>query len=156
MPFGVPPGNPNGILTVQDVLDNGDLKIAVLPGGFEEGILNSAGVPKGQQVSVNDNISGVEAVKTDRADAFFLPTLSLEDLEKTVGGFEITPVVEDAPKTGSGAAWGKDQQSAVDEYNVELEKFKASDGFDEVMDKWGFDPDAARGVTARELCQVEG
>jgi len=154
--FGVPSGNPNGILTVQDVLDNGDLKIAVLPGGFEEGILNSAGVPKGQQVSVNDNISGVEAVKTDRADAFFLPTLSLEDLEKTVGGFEITPVVEDAPKTGSGAAWGKDQQSAVDEYNVELEKFKASDGFDEVMDKWGFDPDAARGVTARELCQVEG
>jgi len=154
--FGVPSGNPNDILTVQDVLDNTELKIAVLPGGFEQGILNSAGVSKDQQLSVSDNVSGVEAIKTGRADAFFLPTLSLDELEGTVGGFEVTPVVEDAPKTGSGAAWGKDQQSAVDEYNAELEKFKASEGFDAIMDKWGFDADAARGVTAKELCQVEG
>jgi polar amino acid transport system substrate-binding protein len=154
--FGVPEGNPKNILTVHDVLDNSDLKIAVLPGGFEQGILNSAGVPKGQQVIVNDNVSGVEAVKTDRADAFFLPTLSLNDLEETAGGFEVTDVVSDAPKTGSGAAWKKNQQKAVDEYNKALAKFKASSDFDAVMDKWGFDADAARDTTAKELCQVEG
>jgi len=154
--FGVPTGNPDGILTVQDVLDNPDLKIAVLPGGFEQGILNSAGVSKDQQLNVNDNITGIEAVKNDRANAFFLPTLSLEELAETVGGFQLTPVVEDAPKTGSGAAWGNDQQSAVDEYNAELEEFKASSEFDEIMDTWGFDADAAREVTAEELCQVEG
>lgn len=80
--FGVPTGNPQNILTVQDVLDNKDLKIAVLPGGFEEGILNSAGVPKGQQVTVNDNVSGVEAVKTDRADAFFFPPFPSRSLSR--------------------------------------------------------------------------
>lgn len=154
--FGVPTGNPQNILTVQDVLDNPDLKIAVLPGGFEEGILNSAGVPMRQQVTVNDNVSGVEAIKTDRADAFFLPTLSLNDLGQTAGGFDVTDVVSDAPKTGSGAAWKKDQQSAVDEYNNALATFKASSGFDDIMDKWGFDADAARHATAKELCQVEG
>lgn len=154
--YGVPTGNPKNILTVQDVIDNTDLKIAVLPGGFEEGILNGAGVPKSQQVTVSDNVSGVEAVKTNRADAFMLPTLSLDALEKTAGGFEVTPVIEDAPKTGSGAAWKKDQQKAVDEYNKALADFKESSEFDTIMDKWGFDADAARSATAKELCQVEG
>lgn len=154
--FGVPSGNPDNILTVQDVLDDPKLKIAVLPGGFEQGILNSAGVPKGQQVIVNDNVSGVESVKTNRADAFFLPTLSLKDLEQTAGGFEVTDVVSDAPKTGSGAAWQKGQQSAVDEYNEALATFKKSSGFDDIMNKWGFDAEAARNATAKELCQVEG
>ncbi len=154
--FGVPTGNPDNVLTVQDVLDNSKLKIAVLPGGFEQGILNTAGVPKGQQVIVNDNVSGVEAVKTNRANAFFLPTLSLNDLEQTAGGFEVTDVVSDAPKTGSGAAWKKGQEAAVAEYNKALATFKESSGFDDIMNKWGFDAEAARNATAKELCQVEG
>jgi polar amino acid transport system substrate-binding protein len=154
--FAVPTGNPQDILTVQDVLDNAGLKIAVLPGGFEEGILKTAGVPASQRMSVNDGRSGVEAVKAGRADAFFLPTLSLQALQEDDSGFDITPVVEDAPRTGSGAAFRKGQDAAVEEYNKELAAFKKTDEFAAIMEKWGFDPTAVEGVTSDELCQNKG
>lgn len=154
--FAVPPGNPKGIDTIQDVLDNPNLKIGVLPGAFEEGILKSAGVPKSQWVSVPDGRGGVSAVKAGRADAFLLPTLSLKALAEGDSGFEITDVVEDAPKTGSGAAFKKGATSLVEEYNKELEKFKDTEEFAEIMTKWGFDPEAAQGVTTEELCENEG
>ena len=154
--FGVPPGNPKGIETVQDVLDNPELKIAILPGGFEEGILNTAKVPTDQQVGVNDGRSGVEAVKAGRADAFFLPTLSLLALAEDDSGFDVTDVVADAPKTGSGAAFRTGDTTMVEEYNKELEAFKQTPEFADVLDKWGFDAAAADGVTTEELCQNEG
>jgi polar amino acid transport system substrate-binding protein len=154
--FAVPPGNPKGIETIQDILDNPELKVGVLPGAFEEGILKSAGVPKNQWVSVPDGRGGVSAVKAKRADAFLLPTLSLEALAEGDSGFEITGVVEDAPKTGSGAAFKKGSTTMVEEYNKELEEFKKTDEFAEIMTKWGFDPEAAQGVTTEELCENEG
>lgn len=154
--FAVPPGNPKDITTVQDVLDNPDLRIAVLPGGFEQGILQEAGVPDGQQVIVRDNVTGVESIGAGRADAFFLPTLSLEGLAEDNDDFEITDVIEDAPKTGSGAAFEQSETDAVSMYNDELAKFKNSQEFADIMDKWGFDPEAVEGVTSEELCANEG
>lgn len=154
--FGVPQGNPKHILTVKDVLDNKDLKIVVLPGGFEEGILQTAKVPDSQLVRINDNRSGVEAVLAGRADAFFLPTLSLKALAETEKGLEVTPPVTDAPKTGSGAAFRKDDKAFVDEYNKKLTELKDSDEFGKILDKWGFDPAVVKGVTSKELCENPG
>jgi polar amino acid transport system substrate-binding protein len=154
--FAVKRGNPKGITTVQAVLDNKDLKIVVLPGGFEEGILKTAKVPESQMIRINDNRSGVEAVIAGRADAFFLPTLSLRALAEKEKGFEVTPPVEDAPKTGSGAAFRQSDQTFLDEYNKNLAELKASPEFGEILTKWGFDPEAAKGVTAEELCKNPG
>lgn len=154
--FGVPKGNPDNLATIQDVVDNTDLKIAVLTGGFEEGILNNAGVPSGQQVLVKDARSGTEAVAAGRADAFLLPTLSLKDLAETDDSFEVTPPIEDAPRTGSGAAFRKGDTELLEAYNAELAEFKKTDEFREILEGWGFDPDAVEGVTAEELCQNEG
>lgn len=154
--FAVPLGNPKNITTVQDILDNPDLRIGVLPGAFEEGILESAGVPKDQWVSVPDGRGGISAVQAGRADAFFLPTLSLEALAEDDSGFEITDVVADAPKTGSGAAFRKDATTMVEAYNKELEAFKQTDEFTQIMTKWGFDPEAPKTVTTEELCANDG
>lgn len=154
--FGVPEGNPDNITTVQDVLDNPDLKIAVLTGGFEEGILKTAGVPEGQQVLVKDSRSGMEAVKADRADAFLLPTLSLKDLVQDTPDIEVTEPISDAPRTGSGAAFRKGDTEILEAYNEALAEFKETPEFDEILEGWGFDPDAAKGVTAAELCKNEG
>lgn len=154
--FGVPPGNPKNITSIQDVLDDKSLKIGVLPGAFEEGILDTAGVPKSQWVSVPDGRGGVSAVKAGRADAFLLPTLSLEALAENDSGFEVTDVIEDAPKTGSGAAFPKGETEMVEAYNKELEEFKQTEEFDEIMEKWGFDPEPAKNTTSEELCKNEG
>ncbi len=154
--FAVKPGNPKKILTVADVVKNKDLKIVVLPGGFEEGILQGAKVPDSQMIRINDNRSGVEAVIAGRADAFMLPTLSLRSLHENEKGFDVTPPVEDAPKTGSGAAFRQSDKTFLDEYNKQLAELKASDEFAQILDKWGFDPEAAKGVTAEELCKNPG
>lgn len=154
--FAVPPGNPKKILTVKNVLDNPRLKIGILPGGFEEGILKSAKVPASQRVVVRDNVTGIESVSAGRIDAFFLPTLSLKGLAEKNKGFEITPVVSDAPKTGSGAAYAKTETDMVKEYNAELAKFKETPQFADIMTKWGFDPKAVVGVTTEELCRNAG
>ncbi|WP_105033989.1 ectoine/hydroxyectoine ABC transporter substrate-binding protein EhuB [Cryobacterium aureum] len=154
--FGVPIGNPKNILTVADVLADGGLRIAVLPGGFEEGILNTAKVPASQQVKVNDGRSGIEALAADRADAFFLPTLSLRALNETDTSFEVTEQVPDAPRTGSGAAFRTTDTAFHKAYNVELAAFKLTPEFKEILDLWGFDAAVVEGVTSDELCQTEG
>jgi polar amino acid transport system substrate-binding protein len=154
--FGVPIGNPKNILTIQDVLDNSDLRIAALTGAFEEGILLTAGVPESQLVPVQDARSGMEAVTANRADAFMLPTLSLRDLIETDASIEVTDPIEDAPRTGSGAAFRLDDTELRDEYNAALAEFKQTPEFREILEGWGFDADAVEGVTAEELCQNEG
>lgn len=155
--FGVPKGNPANITTIQDVLDNPDLKVAVLTGGFEEGILKSAEVPTDQHVLVKDARSGVESIGAGRADAFLLPTLSLRDLiAEDDANLEVTEAIEDAPRTGSGAAFRKTDTELLDAYNEALAEFKQTDEFAEILTKWGFDPEAVEGVTSEELCKNAG
>jgi polar amino acid transport system substrate-binding protein len=154
--FGVKPGNPKKTTTVASVLADKNLKVVVLPGGFEEGILKTAKIPDGQMIRINDNRSGVEAVMSGRADAFFLPTLSLKALQEKDKGFEVTPPVSDAPRTGSGAAFRQDQQTFLSEYNKELAALKATPEFASILAKWGFDAKTVQGVTSAELCKNAG
>jgi polar amino acid transport system substrate-binding protein len=154
--FAMPKGNPKGILTVADIIANPALRIAVLPGGFEEGVLKAAKVPASQQVKVNDGRSGLEALTANRADAFMLPTLSLKSLAENDGSFDITAPIKDAPRTGSGAAFRKADTSFHEAYNRELAAFKATPEFGAILTKWGFDPTVVEGATAEELCKTEG
>lgn len=154
--FGTPVGNPKNITTIANILKTPALKIAVLSGGFEEGILKTANVPTGQQVLVADSRSGMEAVTARRADAFLLPTLSLKSLVEQDASIEVTKPIEDAPRTGSGAAFRKGDTELLNKYNVALAAFKKTDEFAAILTKWGFDPEAVKGVTAKELCQNKG
>ncbi|WP_051147210.1 ectoine/hydroxyectoine ABC transporter substrate-binding protein EhuB [Glaciibacter superstes] len=154
--FGTLPGNPKGIETIADVSENPDFKIAVLTGGFEEGILKTAKIPDGQQVLVKDARSGMEAVTANRADAFLLPTLSLKSLVEQDPSIEVTAPIEDAPRTGSGAAFRKEDTELLKAYNKALAEFKKTPEFAEILTQWGFDPTVVEGVTAEELCKTEG
>lgn len=154
--FGTPVGNPKNITSIQDVIDNTDLKIAVLTGAFEAGILDEAGVPASQQVLVKDSRSGMEAVTANRADAFLLPTLSLRSLVEQDASIEVTAPIADAPRTGSGAAFRTTDTELLDAYNKALAEFKKTPEFAEILTKWGFDPTVVEGVTAAELCKTKG
>jgi polar amino acid transport system substrate-binding protein len=154
--FATPRGNPKGITSVASILADKTLRIAVLPGGFEEGILKAANVPAAQQVKVNDGRSGLEALKANRADAFMLPTLSLKSLAKDDASFDVTKPVDDAPSTGSGAAFRQSDTAFQEAYNKELAAFKKTPEFAAILTKWGFDPSVVEGVTAQELCKTAG
>ncbi|WP_413249637.1 ectoine/hydroxyectoine ABC transporter substrate-binding protein EhuB [Sinomonas flava] len=154
--YATPKGNPKGITSIAAITADPSLRIAVLPGGFEEGILKTANVPESQQVKVTDGRSGIEAVKANRADAFLLPSLSLRALAKDDAGFEVTEALKDAPRTGSGAAFRTADSSFQEAYNKELAAFKKTPEFGQILTKWGFDPAVVEGVTAQELCQTAG
>ena len=154
--FATPKGNPKGITSVAAILADPSLRIAVLPGGFEEGVLKTANVPASQQVKINDGRSGLEALKANRADAFMLPTLSLQALAADDSSFDISEPLDDAPRTGSGAAFRQADSAFHEAYNKELEAFKATPEFTEILTKWGFDASLVEGVTAQELRKTAG
>lgn len=154
--FGVKAGNPKKITTVASVKENSDIKVAALGGAFEEGILKDANVPGGQIVQVRDGRSGIEAVKAGRADAFFLPTLSLNQLVEKDKSIEVTEPVDDAPVTGAGHAFRKNDAELHKAYNDALAEMKESDEYAKILEKWGFVAADVEGVTTEQLCKTEG
>src|SRR5699024_3619696 len=96
--FGVPVGNPKNIRSIQDVVDHPAVRVVVLPRAFEAGLLQAADVPEQQIVPISDTRSGLDAVLSGRADAFLLPTPSLEYLARSEV-FEVTGPIEDVPTT---------------------------------------------------------
>ncbi len=150
--FAVPSGNPESILTIQNLLDNSDLSVAALAGAYEENLLLEAGVPEAQLVPVQDARSGMEAVESGRANAFMLPTLSLNDIAPDHPSLEITSFIEDVPPAGSGIAFRPEDSDLRDAYNAELIEFRKTDEFREIMNGWGFDPDAGAATSMEELC----
>ncbi|MBA0127662.1 ectoine/hydroxyectoine ABC transporter substrate-binding protein EhuB [Haloechinothrix sp. YIM 98757] len=154
--FAVLAGNPEEITTVASVKENSGVKVAALGGAFEEGVLQDADVPEDQIVPVQDGRSGIEAVKAGRADAFFLPTLSLNDLLEGDDEMEVTDPVEDAPVTGAGHAFRKNDTEFHEEYNAALAEMKESDEYADILAEWGFNASDVEGVTTEELCATEG
>ncbi len=153
--FAVKPGNPKNITTIESVKQM-QVKIAVLRGAFEEGILKKAGVASNKIVQVPEGRAGIEAVKAGRADAFLLPTLSLNELLQNDKSLEVTEPIEDAPITGAGHAFRKNDDELFNAYNDALKEMKQTEQYAKILKKWGFDPDPVEGVTKEELCKTEG
>jgi len=152
--FAVPAGNPKKLLTVADIKANPGVKVAVLPGGFEDGVLKSQNLSPSQVVNVPDGRSGIEAITASRADAFFLPTLSLNSLK--TDGIEITSAIKDVPPTGSGAGFRKSDAALAQAYDAKLQPFKETPEYAQILAKWGFSADAVKGVTRQQLCSNSG
>ncbi|HWM00353.1 MAG TPA: ectoine/hydroxyectoine ABC transporter substrate-binding protein EhuB [Nocardioidaceae bacterium] len=154
--LALPAGNPKNIQDMSD-LKSMDVKVAVLAASFELKTAKSLGVPESKLPTYPLAPDALQGLDDGRVDAVLLPTLSLDELKKQQGGdFIVTPPLDDFPLTGSGAAFRKSDQAFRDKYNKEMEAFKQTPEFDEIMNKWGFDPEAARQATIKELCAVEG
>lgn len=154
--LAVPAGNPESIRTLDDIKERG-VRVAVLAASFELKTSRSLGVPEANLSTFPLAPDALQGMEAGRVDAILLPTLSLEALKEQQGGdFEITEPLDDFPLTGSGAAFRRSDKAFRDRYNREMEAFKQTPQFDEIMNKWGFDADAAREATIDELCATEG
>lgn len=155
--FALPPGNPAGIQTIADLKKAGDVKVAVLAASFELKTAKSLGVSESKLQTFPLAPDALQAMQDGRVDAILLPTLSLQALKEQQGGdFTITEPLDEFPTTGSGAAFAPADQQFRDRYNKELEAFKKTPQFVQIMNKWGFDAEAAREATIKELCATEG
>lgn len=155
--FATPPGNPMNLTSVQAVMGNPDITIAVLAGSYELRAAESLGVPQGQLQTYPRAPDALQALSAGRVNAVLLPTLSLRQLKEQQGGdFAITAPLDEIPKTGSGHAFGKSDQDFHGRYNTELMAFKETEQFATILERWGFSARASREATKEELCAVEG
>lgn len=156
----VPKGNPMGLSDYESVAEEG-AKLAVMNGAVEAGNAEGAGVPKDQLVTVADQPAGLSAVKSGRADAFALTSISLRTLAEGESGVEVaepfTPVVDGEEVVGAGAAVFRPGDDELREaFNAELEELLANpDQWLELVEQYGFTeaelpPDD---LTAEQLCQ---
>ena len=151
----MPSGNPQGLSTLDDVR-KGDVKVAVLAGGFELKTYLALGIPESKLPTYPLAPDAMQALEDGRVDAVLLPTLTLQSLSEQMTGFEISPPLDEFPKTGSGEAFRKSDKDFHAKYNKELEAFKQTPEFDKTLAKWGFSGQAARDATTKELCATEG
>ena len=152
-------GNPAGLTDYKSAADKKS-KLAVMTGAVEVEQAKGSGVPEGQLQVVADQQSGLDAVKSGRADAFALTSISLRALAKSDSSVEVAeafiPVVDGVEQLGAGAAvFRKGDEELRDAFNAELKKLLASDKWLELVEPYGFTeaekPDPS--LTAEKLCQ---
>ena len=152
-------GNPDGLSDYKSASDK-KAKLAVMTGAVEVEQSKGAGVPEKQLQVVADQQSGLDAVKSGRADAFALTSISLRALAKSDTSVEVAeafiPVVDGEEQIGAGAAvFRKGDTELRDAFNAELKKLLASDKWLELVEPYGFTeaekPDPS--LTAEQLCQ---
>jgi polar amino acid transport system substrate-binding protein len=152
-------GNPEGLSDYKSVSDK-KAKLAVMTGAVEVEQAKGSGVPEGQLQVVADQQSGLDAVKSGRADGFALTSISLRALAKSDNSVEVAeafiPVIDGEEQLGAGAAvFRKGDEELRDAFNAELKKLLASDKWLELVEPYGFTeaekPDPS--LTAEKLCQ---
>jgi polar amino acid transport system substrate-binding protein len=152
-------GNPDGLSDYKSAADK-KAKVAVMTGAVEVEQAKGSGVPEGQLQVVADQQSGLDAVKSGRADAFALTSISLRALAKEDSSVEVAeafiPVVDGKEQIGAGAAvFRKGDTELRDAFNAELKKLLESDKWLELVEPYGFTeaekPDPS--LTAEKLCQ---
>ena len=152
-------GNPDGLSDYKSAADK-KAKVAVMTGAVEVEQAKGAGVPEGQLQVVADQQSGLDAVKSGRADAFALTSISLRALAKEDTSVEVAeafiPVVDGKEQIGAGAAvFRKGDEELRDAFNAELKKLLESEKWLELVEPYGFTeaekPDPS--LTAEKLCQ---
>lgn len=152
-------GNPQGISDYGSIVSTG-ATLAVMNGAVEADDAKGSGVPEDQIQIVADQQSGLDAIKSGRADAFALTSISLRSLAETDTSVEVTegfiPVVDGEEVIGAGAAvFRKEDDELREAFNEELAKLIESGKWLELVEPYGFTeaemPDPS--LTAEELCK---
>lgn len=152
-------GNPQGLSDYASVAESG-ATLAVMNGAVEVDQARGNDIGDDQLQIVPDQQAGLDAVKSGRADAFALTSISLRALAESDDGVEVAeafiPVVDGEEQIGAGAAVFRQGDDELREaFNEELRKILEDGTWLELVEPYGFteaempDPD----LTAEELCE---
>ncbi|MDZ4264956.1 MAG: ectoine/hydroxyectoine ABC transporter substrate-binding protein EhuB [Mycobacterium sp.] len=155
----VPQGNPKGLTDYASVA-SGDARLAVMNGAVEVDQAKESGVPADRLQIVADQQAGLDAVKSGRADAFALTSISLRALAANDDAVEVSeafvPVIDGKEQLGAGAAVFRRSDTELREaFNEKLADLIQSPKWLELVEPYGFteaerpDPE----LTAEQLCQ---
>jgi polar amino acid transport system substrate-binding protein len=152
-------GNPENLSDYSSVAKSG-AKLAVMNGAVEVDQAKGSDIPQKQLQIVADQQAGLDAVKSGRADAFALTSISLRALAASDSSVEVAeafiPVIDGEEQIGAGAAVFRQEDDELREaFNAELKKLLESGKWLELVEPYGFTeaekPDPS--LTAEKLCQ---
>ena len=151
--FAVPAGNPNNLLTYEDIAANPALKMTTCAGCAEEKYALERGVSPDQIVYFDVPPSGIKMLQQGRVDVFALSGLGTADLLKKTNdpSIELVMPVSGVPMGCAGAAFNMDDKEFRAEYNMALAFLKATGKFEAIIAPYGFS--AAATATKSYLTQ---
>ena len=138
--FAVPAGNPNNLLTYEDIAANPALKMTTCAGCAEEKYALERGVSADQIVYFDAPPSGIKMLQQGRVDVFALSGLGTADLLNKTNdpNLELIMPVTGVPMGCAGAAFNKDDLEFRSEYNMALAMLKATGEFEAIITPYGF------------------
>jgi polar amino acid transport system substrate-binding protein len=142
--FAVPVGNPNNLLTYEDIAANPNLKMTTCAGCAEEKYALERGVSADQIVYFDAPPSGIKMLQQGRVDVFALSGLGTADLlgKTNDPNLELVMPVSGVPMGCAGAAFNMNDLEFRSEYNMALAKLKASGEFAAIIEPYGFSAEA--------------
>ncbi|WP_164555709.1 MULTISPECIES: ectoine/hydroxyectoine ABC transporter substrate-binding protein EhuB [unclassified Streptomyces] len=154
--FIVRKGNPLGLRDYADVVEK-KAKFATGTGYAEIAYAEEAGYDRGDILIVPDQVAGLNAVETGRADVFAGTALTTREVVKKSTKAEVTepfkPIVGGEPHVDGGAfAFRPSESNLRDAFNRELHKLKESGELLRILKPFGFTENEMTDMTAKELC----
>jgi len=155
-------GNPLEIHSVDDLINNSNIRVASPPGGYEWQDLVRLGFPESRMVFVDGPPEGIAAIEAGRADAYLANDLTCADQASKHPGVELAtpwtdPVLDGKSVRGyAGTAFHKDDGDLRDAYNEELSRLKETGELLEIIAVYGLTELNLPGdKTTAELCGGE-
>ncbi|MDB5560625.1 MAG: transporter substrate-binding protein [Hyphomicrobiales bacterium] len=153
-------GDPKDIHTYADFKKPG-LKVAVMAGADQLGMMQKLGVPEENIVTIAANADAISTVATGRADAYAATGLTAtglaaKDKKVALAGNFTDPVIDGKPvRSWGGFNFNSKSTDLRDAFNAELVKFKKTDAYKKIMTDYGFTPEdiaGASATTTEKLC----
>jgi polar amino acid transport system substrate-binding protein len=156
-------GNPHDLHGYKQFAE-GDMKVAIMAGADQLEMLQKLGVPESNMVTINSNSDAISTVSTGRAAAYAATGLTASNLAGMSDAVTLADPFEDPVIDGSEVrSWGgftfaNSSKEFRDAFNAELSKFKQTDDWKKILQKYGFTPADIKGSfakTTEQLCSAQ-
>ena len=156
-------GNPEGITSYDDFVNNPDLIMGIMSGADQLDFAQAYGIPESQIVMIPGNTDALSAVTAGRVHAYAATGLTVANLAEAsdrveaAEGFQ-TPVVNgEVVRSWGGFTFKLENEELRDAFNAELEAFQQTDEWREILTGYGLsdvDVDEALAASTLALCEA--
>ncbi len=157
----VPAGNPLGITSYDDFVNNPNLTMGIMSGADQLDFAQAYGIPESQFVMIAANTDALSAVSAGRVDAYAATGLTVSNLAEAsdqveaAEGFQ-TPVINgEVVRSWGGFTFKLENEELRDAFSAELEAFQQTDEWREILTGYGLsdvDVDEALAANTADLC----